>query len=61
MKLGLDLNEEQMEENDVDDQPTPTTKLPQPRDDAQLLSNLVVDHPSELSIIDVMIMQTFNE
>ena len=27
--LGLDLNEELVKGNDVDDQPTPTTKLPQ--------------------------------
>ena len=35
--LGLDLNEEEMEENDVHDQPTPIVKLPQTRDYAQLL------------------------
>ena len=36
--LGLDLNEEQMEENDVDDQPTPSIKFFQACDNAQLLS-----------------------
>ena len=35
--LGIDLSEDQREDNDADDQPTPTIKLPQARDDAQLL------------------------
>ena len=33
--LGLDLNEEPMEENNVDDQPTSIVKLPQARVYAQ--------------------------
>ena len=57
--LGIDLNEDQREENDVDDQPTPTIKLPQARDDAQLLSNLAMDHPSEFLVVDMMNMQSF--
>ena len=52
--LGLDLNEEL-----VDDQPTPMVKLPQACEYAQLLSNFVVEHPSEFSVIDVMNMQSF--
>ena len=35
--LGLDLNEEPMERNDVDDQPTPIVKLPQAHEYAQIL------------------------
>ena len=57
--LGLDLNEEPMEENDVDDQPTPMVKLPQACEYAQLLTNFVVQHPSEFSVINVMNMQSF--
>jgi hypothetical protein len=40
--LGLDLNEEPMEGNNVDDQPTPIVKLPQAHWCAQLLSNLTI-------------------
>ena len=57
--LGLDLNEEPMEGNDVDDQPTPIVKLPQAREYAQLLSNFAMEHPSEFSVVDVMNMQSF--
>ena len=57
--LGLDLNEEQMNENDVDDQPTPIVKLPQACDYAQLLWNFVAEQSSEFSIIDVTNMQSF--
>ena len=35
--LGLDLNKEQMEENDVDDQSTPIVKPPQTREYARFL------------------------
>ena len=38
--LALDLNEELMEGNDVDDQRTPTVKLPRAYEYAQLLSIL---------------------
>ena len=44
--MGLHLNEEPMEGNDVNDQPTPTTKLPEARAYAQLLSNYLIKHPS---------------
>ena len=57
--LGLDLNEEPTEGNDVDDQPTPRMKLPQARKYAQLLSNFTVEHPLDLSVVDVMNMQSF--
>ena len=40
--LGLDLNEEPMEGNDVDDQPTPIVKIPQACEYAQLLSNFAI-------------------
>ena len=55
--LSLDLNEEPMEGNNVDDQPTPIMKLPQAREYAQLLSNFTLEHPLELSIINVINMQ----
>ena len=42
--LGFDLNEEPMEGNDVNDQPTPIVKLPQARDYPLLLSNFVMEH-----------------
>jgi hypothetical protein len=57
--LGLDLNAEPMEGNDVDDQPTLIIKLTQALEYAQSLSNFAMEHPSELSIIDVMNMQSF--
>ena len=44
--LGLYLNEEPTEGNDVDNQPTPIVELPQAREYVQLLSNFVVKHPS---------------
>jgi hypothetical protein len=44
------LNEEAMEENDVNDQPTPTVKLPQAREYAQLLSNFAVEHSLKFSL-----------
>jgi hypothetical protein len=40
--LDLDLNEEPMEGNDVDDQPTPIVKLPQAHWCAQSLSNITI-------------------
>ena len=40
--LGLDLNEELMEGNDVDDQPIPIIKLPQALEYAQPLSKLSI-------------------
>jgi hypothetical protein len=39
--LGLDLNEEPMKGND---RPTPIVKIPQANENAQLLSNFVVEH-----------------
>ena len=57
--LGLDLNEEKMNENDVDDQPTPIVKLPQARDYAQLLYNFVVEQSLEFPVLGVMSMQPF--
>jgi hypothetical protein len=51
--LGLDLNDKVMEGNDVDDQPTPTIKLPQTLEYAQSLSNFGVEHPLEFSIVHV--------
>jgi hypothetical protein len=47
--LGLDFNEEPMEGNDGDDQPTPIVKLSQALEYAQLQSNYAVEHPSEFS------------
>jgi hypothetical protein len=38
------LNEKAMEENDVNGQPTPTVKLPQSHEYAQLLSNFAAEH-----------------
>ena len=43
-----------MEGNDVDDQPTPIVMLPQAREYAQLLSDLVGQHSSEFLVVDVM-------
>ena len=45
--LHLDLNEEPMEGNDVDDQPTPIVKLPQACEYVQLLSKFALEHPSK--------------
>ena len=55
--LGLDLNEEPMERNDVDDQPTQIVKFSQACEYAQLFSNFAMEHSSEFSILDVMDMQ----
>ena len=55
--LCLHLNEEPMEGYDVDDQKTPIVKFPQPCEYAQLLSNFVVEHSLEISIVNVMNMQ----
>jgi hypothetical protein len=55
----LDLNEEPMEGNDVDDQATTIVKLPQARENAQLLSDLVGQHSLEFSVLDVM--QSFKD
>ena len=48
--LGLHLNEEPMEGNDVEDQPTPIIKLPQAREYAQLLPKFAVKHPLEFCL-----------
>jgi hypothetical protein len=53
------MNEEPTEKNDVDDQPTPITELPQACEYAQLLSNFVVEYSLEFSIVNVMNMQLF--
>ena len=57
--MGLDLNEEPMEVNGVDDQPTPIVKLPQACEYAQLLSNFAMEHPSEFSVVNVTNIQSF--
>ena len=57
--LSLDLNEEPMQRNDVDDQPTPIIKLHQVHEYAQLLSIFLVQRPLEFSVVDVMNMQSF--
>ncbi len=46
--LGLDLNEEPMEGNDVDDQPIPIVKRPQAHEHAQLLSKLSIHQSFQL-------------
>ena len=56
--LGLDLSEEP-KGNDVDDQSIPIVNLPQACEHAQLLSQIVVEHPLEFSIVDVTNMQSF--
>ena len=48
--LGSYLNEEPMMGNDVDDWPTQIVKLPQVCEYAQLLSNLIVEHPSRFHL-----------
>ena len=59
--LGLDFNEEPMEGNDVNDQPTPLVKLPKACEFAQLL----FDGPSErktrglLILHSQIVMQTY--
>lgn len=55
----LDSNKEPMKGNDVDDQPSPIVKLPQTLEYAQLLSKFAIEHPSELSILDLMNMHFF--
>ena len=45
--LGLNLNEEPMEGNDVDDRPTRIFKLPQAHEYAQLLLNSTMEHSSK--------------
>ena len=57
--LDLDLNGEPVEGNDVNDQPKPIVKFPQACEYAHLLSNFVVEHPSEFSIIDLMNKKPF--
>jgi hypothetical protein len=57
--LELDLNEEPMDGNDVDDQPTPIVKLPQACEYAQLLSSFVMEHSLKCSIVDMMNMYFF--
>ena len=57
--LGLDLNEKPMKGNGVHDQPTPIVKLPKACEYAQLLSNFVLEHHSEIAIEDVTNMQSF--
>ena len=58
IQLGSDLNEEPMKGNDVDDQLTPTVKLPQAREYTQLLSDFAAEHPFKFLVINVMNMQT---
>jgi hypothetical protein len=53
------LNEELREGNDGDDQPTPISELPQAHEYAQLLSNFVMEHPSEISVVDATNIQSF--
>ena len=55
---GLELNEEPMDGNDVDDQPTPIVKLAQAHEYARLQLGFVVEHPSKFSIANVMNMQS---
>ena len=57
--LGLDLNDEPMEGNDVDDQPTPIVKLSQAREYGRLLWNFVGEYLLEFLVVDVMNMQSF--
>jgi hypothetical protein len=59
--LGLDPNKEPKEGNDTDDHPTPTTKLPQARERAQLLSNYAPEHSSKFLKIDANNMQSLNK
>ena len=51
--LVLHSNEEPMNGNDVDDQPTPIVKLAQSHEYAQLPSNFAVMHSSKISTLDV--------
>jgi hypothetical protein len=57
--LGSDLIEEPMQGNDVDAQLTSIIKLPQAYEYVQLLSNFIMEHPSEFSIVDLMNMDSF--
>ena len=57
--LGLNLNEEPMKGIDAHDQPTPIVKLSQAREYTQLLSNFVVEHPSEILVMVVTNMKSF--
>ena len=43
----------------MNDQPTPTIKLPQAHKYAQLLSNFAMKQPSEFLVVDVTNMQSF--
>ena len=52
------MNEESMERNDVDDQPTPTIKLIQAHEYAQLQLNFVVEFFLMFLIVNVMNMQS---
>ena len=43
----------------MDDRPTPIVKLVEDLAYAQLLSNFIMDHPLEISVIDVTNLQSF--
>ena len=45
-----------MDVNDADDQQPPIVKLPQACEYAQFLSNFLVEHPLEFSVVGVMNM-----
>ena len=53
------MNEEPMEKNDVDDQPTPMVRIPQAREYAHKLSNLAVNQSPTISYVDTMNMHSF--
>ena len=46
-----------MEENDLDDYPTPIVRLPQAHEYAELLPKFDVEHSSEFSVANLMNMQ----
>ena len=56
--VGLDLNEEPIEGNDVDDQPIPIVKLPKAHEYTHLLSHFAVEHSLEFLVLHVMKMQS---
>jgi hypothetical protein len=57
--LGLDFNEKPVQVNDMDDPPTPIIKLPQTPQYAQVISIFLAEYSSEMSILDVMNVQSF--
>ena len=58
--LGLDLNEEPMEGDDIDDQPTPIVKLPQAHE-MPMATAIKSKLPSEFLVINVMNMRFFRD